>query len=110
MLLRPQGWPNFEPDLAQIEEGFSLELNPLLSLDGRTVDAVIRCNIDQLERLVTVMLDVPSPAAPRQRTKIEVPQASHYQLHERFAGRPTRCWWSASAWWPRRCRSSTMRY
>jgi hypothetical protein len=84
VLLRPQAWPNFEPEVAQLDEGFSLELNPLLSLDGHTVDAVVKCNIDQLEKLVPVMLDVPSPAAPRQRTKIEVPQITHCRLHERF--------------------------
>ncbi|HEX4129930.1 MAG TPA: hypothetical protein VHZ24_07795 [Pirellulales bacterium] len=81
---QPQGWPGYQNDTAQFDEGFTLELNPLLSLDGRTVDAVIKCNIDQLEKLVGVMIDVPTVAAPRQRTKIEVPQASHCRLHERF--------------------------
>ncbi|HEY5314978.1 MAG TPA: hypothetical protein VIK18_20770 [Pirellulales bacterium] len=81
---KPQTWPNFEPEYAQFEEGFSLELNPLLSLDGRSVDAVIKCNIDQLEKLIPVSLDVPSPAAPRQRAQLEVPQAIYCRLHERF--------------------------
>jgi hypothetical protein len=84
ILVKPQGWPNFEPEYAQFEEGFSLELNPLLSLDGRTIDAVIKCNIDQLEKLISVSLDVPSPAAPRQRAQMEVPQAIYCRLHERF--------------------------
>jgi hypothetical protein len=82
--LRPDIWPSFEPQLGQFEEGFALELNPLLSLDGRTVDAVIKCNIDQLEKLIPVMLEVPSAVAQRQRTKIEVPQTSQLRLHERF--------------------------
>jgi hypothetical protein len=81
---KPQTWPNFEPEYAQFEEGFSLELNPLLSLDGRSIDAVIKCNIDQLEKLIPVSLDVPSAAAPRQRAQIEVPQAIYCRLHERF--------------------------
>lgn len=84
IVLQPQAWPAFQQELGQFDEGFSLELNPLLSLDGRTVDAVIKCNIDQLERLVPVMLEVPTPTAPRQRTKIEVPQVTHFRLHERF--------------------------
>lgn len=84
ILKRPERWPAFEPEMSQFDEGFTLELNPLLSLDGRTVDAVIRCNIDQLERLVPVMLDVANPVNPRQRTKIEVPQITHCGLHERF--------------------------
>ncbi|HWA98574.1 MAG TPA: hypothetical protein VG713_08775, partial [Pirellulales bacterium] len=84
VIVQPGGWPGFQNDVAQFDEGFTLELNPLLSIDGRTVDAVIKCNIDQLEKLVPVTLDVPTAAAPRQRTKIEVPQASHCRLHERF--------------------------
>ncbi|MEX2119764.1 MAG: hypothetical protein WD847_09230 [Pirellulales bacterium] len=82
--LRPEVWPAFEPQLAQFDEGFSLELSPLLSLDGGTIDAVIKCNIDQLEKLVPVMIEVPTPVAPRQRTQIEVPQVTHCRLHERF--------------------------
>lgn len=81
---KPQAWPNYEPEYAQFEEGFSLEFNPLLSLDGRSIDAVIKCNIDQLEKLIAVTLDVSSPAAPRQRAQLEVPQAICCRLHERF--------------------------
>jgi len=81
---RPELWPAFQPDVGQFDEGFSLELSPLLSLDGRLIDAVIKCNIDQLEKLVPVMLEVPSPAAPRQRARIDVPQMTHSGLHERF--------------------------
>ena len=82
--LRPDVWPAFQPEPAQFDEGFALELSPLLSLDGRTIDAVIKCNVDQLEKLVPVMIEVPTPIAPHQRTKIEVPQVTHCRLHERF--------------------------
>ena len=82
--LNPAGWPGFENAMGQIDEGFTLELSPLLSLDGSTIDAVLKCNIDQLEKLLPVAIDVPTAAAPRQRTKIEVPQFSHCRLHERF--------------------------
>ena len=59
-------------------------MSPLLSIDGHTIDAVIKCHIDQLERLVPVMMDVPSQVAPHQRVKVEVPQITHCRLHERF--------------------------
>jgi len=74
----------FENEAGQFDEGFALELNPLLSLDNRSIDAVLKCQIDQLERLVPVMLDAPTPLSPRQRLKVEVPQATHFRLHERF--------------------------
>lgn len=84
VLIRPEVWPGFQPEQTQFDEGFSLELSPLLSMDGRTVDSVIKCNIDQLERLASVILETPTAVAPRQRTKIEVPQVTHCRLHERF--------------------------
>lgn len=84
VLIRPEVWPGYQPDQAQFDEGFSLELSPLLSMDSRTVDSVIKCNIDQLERLVPVIIEAPTAVAPRQRTKIEVPQVTHCRLHERF--------------------------
>lgn len=81
---RNENWPAFEPDVAQFEEGFSIEFSPLLSTDGREVDALIKCQIDQIEELVPVFLDVPSPVSPRQRTKIEVPQVTQFHVQERF--------------------------
>ncbi len=77
-------WPSHNPDVAQIEEGYTLQFTPLLSLDGSTVDAVIRLQLSQVERMLPVMLDIPSPVAPRQRTRIEVPQMTMRNVHERF--------------------------
>lgn len=82
--LRTDAWPGFEPETSLVDEGFSLEFSPLLSVDGRVIDATIKCEIDQVEKMVSVPLDVPSAVAPRQRTKIEVPQMSHFSFHERF--------------------------
>jgi hypothetical protein len=84
VLITPEAWPGFQPMPGQIDEGYTLELSPLLSLDGRTIDAVVKANLDQVEKLQPVMLDVPTPAAPRQRTQIDVPQLSSFRLHERF--------------------------
>lgn len=76
--------PGFEPQVLQFNEGFSLEFNPLLSLDGQSIDAMIKCDVEQLERVVPVTIDVPTPIAPRQHTEIEVPQSCSYRLRERF--------------------------
>lgn len=82
--LRPEAWPGFEPQSAVMDEGFTLEFSPLLSVDGRLIDAAIKCEINQVEKLIPVMLDVPTTVAPRQRTKMEVPQIAHFRFHERF--------------------------
>lgn len=84
VIYRGDVWPGFEPQMSQIDEGFSLEFSPLVSLDGQMIDAVIKCNVDQLEKMIPVNLDVPTSNAPRQRTKVEVPQMISCRLHERF--------------------------
>jgi hypothetical protein len=84
VVLRGDVWPGFEAEMGQIDEGFALEFSPLLSTNRQMIDATIKCNIDQVEKMIPVMLDVPTAAAPRQRTKIEVPQMIHFRFHERF--------------------------
>lgn len=84
LLMRPDIYPSYQPNQAQFDEGFSLELSPLLSLDGRLVDAVINCNIDQLERLVRVNIPIAVAGGSRQQAEIQVPQISHFGMHERF--------------------------
>ena len=81
---RPEAWQGYDSLPGQVDEGFSLEFNPLLTTDRRSVDAVIKCQIDQVEKLVPVMLEVPTQASPRQRARIEVPQMSYFRFSERF--------------------------
>ena len=84
VVMRADAWPGFEAKSAQYDEGMSIEISPLGSLDGRSLDAVVKVSIDQLERLQALSVDVPSAVASRQRTKIEVPQVSQFRLHDRF--------------------------
>ena len=81
---RQDAYQGYQPDTAVIDEGFSLEFSPLLSVDGKTIDATIKCNIDQVEKLVSVMIDVPTSLLPRQRVRIELPQVAGFRFHERF--------------------------
>ena len=84
VILRPNTAAGFDPSPGQVDEGFNLDFSPLLSSDRRLIDAVIRCDVDQVEKMIPLMIDVPTHASPRQRTKIEVPQITHYRFHERF--------------------------
>ena len=84
VILRPETAAGFDPSPGQVDEGFNLDFSPLLSADRRMIDATVRCDVDQVEKMISVMLDVPTQASPRQRTKIEVPQITHYRFHERF--------------------------
>ncbi len=82
--LTANAWPGYEPEIGALEEGFALEFSPLLALNRTTVDAIIKLRLNQIERMVPVMLDVPTAAGPRQRTRVEVPQVTMSNLHERF--------------------------
>jgi hypothetical protein len=84
IFLQPEAFPGFRAEMATLDEGFVLEFSPLLSRDERTIDAAIKCNVDQIEKLISVPLDVATPVSQRQRTQIDVPQISQYRLHERF--------------------------
>lgn len=67
-----------------IDQGYQLQVTPLISEGDRIVDAVIRLRVDQVEKLLDVPLDVPSPSGKTQRVDVQVPQVSSTQLHERF--------------------------
>jgi hypothetical protein len=75
----PNGW---QPLSATCREGLSVDVQPLVSLDGELVDAVLRCRIDQIERMASVSVAV--PVGDRPDVKLEVPQISAVRIGERF--------------------------
>jgi hypothetical protein len=77
-------WPGYQPEVGQLDEGFSLEFSPLLSTDARTTDAVVKLRLCQVERMLEVQLEAPSAVAQNQQATIQVPQLTMVQLHERF--------------------------
>ena len=79
-----QVWPGYQPEIGKLDEGFTLEFAPLLSMDTFTTDAVVKLQLAQVERMLPVTLEVPSQIAPNQRTQVQVPQMTAVQLHERF--------------------------
>lgn len=82
--LRENAFPAYEMEMGQIQEGYSLQISPLLALDERSVDAVLKCQIDQVEKLIPVNIDVPTVSASRQTAQVQVPQLVSWRLHERF--------------------------
>ena len=77
-------WPPYMPTTAEITEGYQLQLSPLMSLDGKSVDLVIKCNIDQVEKLNKVNLELPLQNGQVFPGQINVPQIASWRLHERF--------------------------
>lgn len=78
-------WPGYQPEMGQLDEGASLEFNPLLSMDRTTAEAVVKLRMNQIEKMIPVSLDLPSPTGQAgQRLQVEVPQMTMANLHERF--------------------------
>jgi hypothetical protein len=79
---RPDAWPGWQMQNAACDEGFAIDLHPLLSRDGTAVEAVFRCRIDQIERMASVALA--SPSGDPGGVRVEVPQVAAVRVGERF--------------------------
>lgn len=77
-------YPPMIPVSDEIKEGFRLQISPLLSLDGRQADLMIKCEIDQVERLNQVRIDLPMGGTQTQAAYIEVPQIVSWRLQEKI--------------------------
>lgn len=80
----PAGWPPYEPETGEVQEGYRLSLSPLLTTDSTAIDCMIKAEIDQVDKLNHVDLELPLPNNQTYRTRIDVPQVVSWRLHERF--------------------------
>jgi len=85
---RPDIWPGWQPLPAACDEGFAIDVQPLLSADGGAVDAVVRCRIDQVERMAP--LPIGPSGVPGQPLRLEVPQIAAVRVGERLRWPATR--------------------
>ncbi len=76
-------FPPYETLTTRIDEGYTMDISSLASSDG-TIEALLRCNVDQVERLQQVDIDVPDNTGGTQSVRIGVPQMVSWKLHERF--------------------------
>ena len=78
-------FPPYQPLMTTIDEGYTLQISSLTSLDGKTIEATIDCHVDQVEKLNSVRIDVPSSiGATTDRISVQVPQLVSWRLKERF--------------------------
>jgi hypothetical protein len=79
----PQIPPGYQLEMGQVEEGYSLDICPLIETDGSTADVVLKCQVDQVERFVPIAIDIPG-INDRTKLQIQIPQITGWKLHERF--------------------------
>ncbi|MFO1064776.1 MAG: hypothetical protein U0892_13005 [Pirellulales bacterium] len=80
----PGNYPPYLPSTGEIQEGYRLQVSPLLSLDMKSIDLAVKCNIDQVEKLANVPIDLPIAPGQAFSAQINVPQVTSWRLHERF--------------------------
>ena len=80
----PGSAPSAQPEMDTIDEGYRLELSVLSSLDNRTIEATVDCEVDQVERLNNVKVTVPGGANYPLQMNLQVPQLVSWRLKERF--------------------------
>lgn len=78
---RPDAWPGWQMQSSACDEGLAIDIHPLISTDKTAVEAVVRCRIDQIERMAAVSLASP---VNQQRVQVEVPQVAAVRVGERF--------------------------
>lgn len=79
-----QGWPPYMPVSTEIREGYRVVISPLLNPTLTSIDLVLQCEVDQIEKLREVNVDLPMPTGEVQTAVINVPQVVSWRLHERF--------------------------
>ncbi|MDR0703919.1 MAG: hypothetical protein LBF88_02920 [Planctomycetaceae bacterium] len=72
----------YAEDRVTIEEGFRISFVPLSSLDSLDIEATIKLDIVQIEKMIPLMIDAPTATNPRQRIQIESPQVACFKLDE----------------------------
>lgn len=80
----PDQFPNYRPKTKSINEGFRLAISCLTSLDNRTIEAIIDCDVDQVEKLTPVKVDLPAPGGVLNQIELKVPQLVSWRLNERI--------------------------
>lgn len=79
----PDQIPNYRPKTETINEGYRLALSCLTSLDNRTIEAIIDCDVDQVEKLTPVKIDLPSPSGALTQMDLNIPQLVSWRVNER---------------------------
>ena len=80
----PNQTPNYQPLMTNLQEGYRLSISCLSTLDNQTIEAVIKCDVDQVEKLSNVKVSVPGLNGAAEQMNLQIPQLISWRLHERF--------------------------
>ena len=78
------GVARYQPLMDRIENGFTLDFSSLNSLDGQTIEAIIGCEINQVEDVQLVTVNLPTAGGQTQPYQLQIPQLVSWEIEERF--------------------------
>lgn len=76
--------PSVQPEMTTINEGYRLEIGCLSSLDNKSIEACVQCEVDQVEKLNKVKVSVPDSLGNPMPMNLQIPQLVSWRLKERF--------------------------
>lgn len=79
-----QGGGYYQPVVDRFEQGYKVEFSALTSVDGRTMEGIVGCEIDQIEQLQPVTVQLPGLAGQTQTAQLQIPQVVSWRANERF--------------------------
>jgi len=80
--VRPGAPGGYITDPTSLTEGFQFEITPLISLDGKTLEARIKCDLVQVDKMHPLTFNTPSSASPSAKVTVEVPQVANFSVDE----------------------------
>lgn len=80
----PNQVPNYQPLMTSLDEGYRLTISSLSAIDNESIEAIIKCDVDQVEKLSTVKVNVPGALGAAEQMNLQIPQMVSWRLHERF--------------------------
>lgn len=81
---RPGSTQGPEAENITLEDGFIFEVMPLLTVGGATVDAQLKCQINHLDRFISMVITPAGGVARQDDQKIAVPMVGQYRFRERY--------------------------
>lgn len=77
-------YPRYEAVVDRVDEGYTVDLSVLSSLDGRSIEAIVGCDINQIEKMQPVQVDLPTASGQTQPFQLQIPQMVSWNVRERF--------------------------
>lgn len=83
VFIQPEAGGSPSPEEVLMDDGFSFELMPLVTVDGTMVDAQVKLQVNHLDRFLPLNV-VPPGGMSRTAERVEVPLVGQFRFRERY--------------------------